>query len=183
MTKNETIKHRELCEKATYTAKNEDGTEEVRKVPIHVVCDNSLNIIDKHDGNVIWDDENERIVYFTYNSESTFYNSPSNAMSFGNQPMVPAVAIVVDYGEIQNLRILLNREAMENLFIALGSSITNDQKDNMRKKFFTDLTMDNIIKRKRQYSYVTQTKKDSKEASINYTDSDEYRRTVNPVSW
>lgn len=170
-----------LCENATYTAYKADGTTETRKSPIHIVCDNSLNIIDDHRGSVIWDDANEVFVYFTYNTSSTFYNSLTESISMGGQITVPGVAIMVDYSEIQNMRILLNKEILENVEKQL--TMTDEQKDFLDYKYFKALDEAYNIKQKKNMNYVTAAPNESQVSKASYSDSGEYHKTVNPVAW
>lgn len=181
MEKQEVITHRNLCYQATYTQRQADGTTKKAKVPIHIVCDNSLNIIDYHNGNVIWDDANSRIIYFTVNSPDKVFNSASASMTAGTKPAFPGAMIVVDYGEIQNLRVELNEEAFDAV---IGSiSMSADQKEYVRQKLFVETDQEYIIKRKKEISYMTQRKKDEEESLKNYDENDEYKRTVEPVAW
>lgn len=170
-----------LCENATYTAFKADGTKEIRKSPIHIVCDNSLNCIDDHRGSVIWDDANEVFVYFTYNTSSTFYNSLTESISMGGQITVPGVAIMVDYSEIQNMRILLNKEILENVEKQL--TMTDAQKDFLDYKYFKALDEAYNIKQKKNMNYVTAAPNESQVSKASYSDSGEYHKTVNPVAW
>ena len=174
-------KIRDLCDKATYTVKKADGTTETKQSPIHIVCDNSLSCIDDRRGSVIWDDDNELFICFTYNTSSTFYNSLTESISMGGQITVPGVAILVDYSEIQNMRILINKEIFENFTNAL--TITDEQKEWLNYKYFIALDEKYNIEQKRKMNYVTAAPNDSAISKANYSDNGEYHKTVNPVSW
>lgn len=172
---------RDLCDKATYTTYKADGTTETRKSPIHIVCDNSLNCIDDHRGSVIWDDAKELFVYFTYNTSSTFYNSLTESISMGGEITVPGVAILVDYSEIQNMRILINKEIFENFTGAL--TLTDEEKEFLNWKYFIALDEKYNIEQKKKMNYVTAAPNESQVSMASYSDNGEYHATVNPVSF
>lgn len=181
MEKEETILHRTFCQKAKYKARTANGEIKEYICPTIIVCDNSLTVVDNHTGNVIWDDDNSKFVYFTLNSQGSIYNGHSNSMTFGNKPAVPLAAIVVDYGEIQNFRIELTRDAFESL-VKDFTPMTEDQKNFIRDTYFNKLDMDYIIRNKRKVSYVTQQNKDSSLSQKHFDENDEYKLTVRPGS-
>lgn len=177
MEKEDVIKLRELANKATYTRRLADGTTVTDIVPLVIVCDNSLNCVDYHDGSVIWDDDNAVFVNFIVNGPDTVYQGKSHAMSFGSKIKAPLAAILVDYGEIQNFRLELIEEAYDN-FSNGFTAMSAEEKEAVKKYYFEDLNMDNIIRRKQQISYMTQQKKDHPIEQQHYDDLDEYNRTV-----
>ena len=174
-------KLRDLCDKVTYTVKNADGSTSVLKAPIHIMCDNSLSCLDNRVGSVIWNDDDQYLVCFKLANDSTFYNAPTDAMSFGDQPLVPLAAILVDYSEIQNMRIILNAEMFKNLTNNLPN-MKPEEIEWVWNKYFEELNAINAIKRKRQISYTTQRPIDSEEEKKHYDGNDEYRLTVHPTS-
>lgn len=184
MTKEEVIRHRALLENLIVKAyKGDDsGEKEDIKVPIWVVCDNSLNILD-NGLNTIWDDENERIVHFRYNTPGTSYNSNNSSMTAGDQPEFSLAIIVVDYGEIQNMRVEANKEVFEQIATLLGDLLTDEKKKFIEYKYFDSLNAKVSIEQKKQIDFRTQRNKDSVEAKRHYTEEDEYRTTVQPVSF
>ena len=129
---------------------------------------------------MIWDDANERILFFQYNSKDDMA-APAAAMSTGNRPMAPAIISIMPYSEIITMRCILCEESFGKLCDAIGSVLTAEQRANIYKLFFVDLDQENIINRKRKYNYVSQRLKTDDEASNSYDDNDEYSRTVNPV--
>lgn len=170
---------RENLEKATFTMySRKDGSAKKFIPDINIICDNSLNLVDDHQGAIIWDDANSRLYAFRYNTPNMIYKNPTQAMGLGNLPKTTAAVICVDYGEIQNLRAAFNREAFENFLTALGSLITEDQKVYLRKKLFVDVDQDIVIQRKQKTSYVTGVSKDHNISSKHYTEMDEYNKTV-----
>ena len=56
--------------------------------------------------------------------------------------------------------------------------MTAEEREAVKKYYFEDLNMDNIIRRKQQISYMTQQKKDHPIEQQHYDDLDEYNRTV-----
>lgn len=174
-------KLRDICDKVTYTVRNADGSTEVLKAPIHIMCDNSLSCLDNRVGSVIWNDADQYFVYFKLANDSTFYNAPTDSMSFGNQPLVPLAAIFVDYSEIQNLRIIMNAEMFKNLTDNLPT-IKSEEIEWVWKTYFEDLNAINAIKRKRNISYTTQRPIDSKEEKKHYDGLDEYTITTHPAN-
>lgn len=181
MTKEEVIKHRTFCENAKFKARNAAGELVEYLAPFVVICDNSLACKDDRQGSIVWDDANEKFVEFRYNGPGSYYNSHSNAMTFGNKPAVPGVAIIVDYGEIQNFRVELNEDIFESITSAL-SAMTDEQKEHVKNLLFVQTDMEHVIKRKRKISYVTQQTKDTELSKTNFSDNDEYRATVRPGS-
>lgn len=175
------VKLRTLCEKAETNVRRGDGSIQKMKFPTHVVCDNSLNVIDYHNGNVIWNDAEGYFVYFLVMNPSTIHNSPSAGMSFGSKSMVPAAMICIDYGEIQNIRCELNEEAFEAVAAALN--MTQDQIEYNKHRLFEQTNADVAIQRKRMYAYSNQAHKNSPDGKRNFTDLEEYDKTVHPVSY
>lgn len=183
MTKDEVIRNRTLLRTATYTAKNSDGTSVTLISPLYVFGSNNFNIItDIYDGSFIWDDANERILFFQYNSK-TDMNAPAPAMSVGNRPAAPVLISIMPYNEIITMRCILTEESFNNLCDkGLGvATLPADQKAAIYKKFFTDLDMETVIKQKRKLNYVSQHLKTDDEKANSFDDNDEYRKTVNPI--
>lgn len=174
------IKLRKLCEKAETEVRRADGSVTKMKFPTHIVCDNSLNVLDYHNGNVIWNDTEGYFVYFVINT-NVVHNSPTNGISFGQTPMVPGAMIVVDYGEIQNLRCELNEEAFDAIAAALN--MPADKIAYNKHRLFEQTNADIAIQRRRMYSYSNQAHKNSKDGKCNFTDLEEYDKTIHPVSY
>ena len=79
MEKETVIKLRELAYNFKFTLYAIDPKNPVQtktfRTPLMIVCDNSLNILDDpYLQNVVWDDKNERLFYFTANDITSFYN-------------------------------------------------------------------------------------------------------------
>ena len=147
------------------------------RVPLMIVCDNSLNIIDDPvKKNVIWDDDKERLFYFDVSGISGVYNEPNYTMAFGNKPSFPGMCIMVDYGEIQNMRIQFNEEVFDK--IASDLSMPADQKEAIKKRIFDGTDQEKIIKRKMNVSYNTGRKYNSAPSNRHYDDNDEYFKTI-----
>lgn len=155
-----------------------DGSEKRFLPPIHVCCDNSLNVVDDRMGSVIWDDENSRLYWFKVNGPSSFPNSPTSAMNFGSKVLVPGLIIAVDYGEIQNMRIIVTEEMLERFMEGLGSLMTEEQKEHVRHILIDETDMLNIIQRKQTTSYITELSKNDQSSMKHYSDMDEYNKTV-----
>lgn len=173
------IAFRENFDKAYFIMYNKkDGTEKKFLPPIHVCCDNSLNVIDDRMGSVIWDDENSRFYWFRVNGPTSFINSPTSAMSFGSKVLVPGLIIAVDYGEIQNMRIIVSEEMLERFMEGLGSLMTEEQKNHVRHLILDETDMENIIQRKQTVSYVTGFDKRQQASTKHYSEMDEYNKTV-----
>lgn len=182
MENNDVIKIRDILRKATVTVRGGDGKDRLLYNPIHVVCDNSLNIQD-NGYNVIWDDKNFVLYYFLPNTPQMVYNSPSSGMSFGNRGMMSGAVIVVDYSEIQNMRLELNEEAYGKLLNAIkaqGANPSQEALDWINHEMFVKPNAAVAIQRKRMYSYTTQTLHNSEEEKRKYDDLDEYDKTVHP---
>ena len=169
MEKAAVIKIREIFKKATFTMNNrKDGKKATFYPIIHIVLDNSVNIYSSEpnyidsDGvehfdvsTIIWDDENELLYWFRANTPSTIPNSPSSGMSQSHKSQFPLVLLIADYGEIQNMRIILNEEAFDNLCDGLGDLISEEQKANIYRNFFEETDQSVIISRKREINYNT----------------------------
>ena len=140
------VKLRTLCEKAETNVRRGDGSIQKMKFPTHVVCDNSLNVIDYHNGNVIWNDAEGYFVYF-----------------------------------LQNIRCEINEEAFDAVAAALN--MTQDQIDYNKHRLFEQTNADVAIQRKRMYAYSNQAHKNSPDGKRNFTDLEEYDKTVHPVSY
>lgn len=184
MTKEEVVKHRALLENLKVKAyKGDDsGEKEDIKVPIWVVCDNSLNILD-NGLNTVWDDKNERIVHFRYNTPGTFYGSANSSLTAGNKPVFSLCIIVVDYGEIQNMRVEANQEVLDQIAEILGDSLTEEMKNFIQYKYIDSLDAKVSINKKKEIDFRTQRNKNSIESKQNHTEDDEYKTTVQPVSF
>lgn len=178
---------RNLAKAATVTLYSKDlnssGTHDVVTLPaeLHVVCDNSLNFIDDNNGSAIWDDTNEVVYVFTYNTDGTYYTGTTNTISNGDQPAIPLCLICIDYGEIQNIRMQLNMEQFQH--VATQLSLTPSQIEYYIKKFWDGTNQVKIIKKKRETSYSTNTSKSGSSAKVHYDDKDEYNRTIHPVAY
>lgn len=157
MEKEAVIKIRESFRKATFTlTSRKDGSKKVFQPQIHVVLDNSVNIIDDGNGSLIWDDENELLWWFRGNTPGAYINSPSSGMSFGNKSEFPAMCIGSNYEQIQNIRVILNEESYFKLCNEIGSDIMSQEEiDNNYEKLFEETDMNVIISRKREINYNT----------------------------
>ena len=98
-------------------------------------------------------------------------------MSIGLQGALQGAAILVDYDEIQNIRVEFNRDGFKAIAAAIGMNETQ------RKHIeYTIFDQNNAINEKRKYSYVTQRTK-SFEKNRNHTEEDERKRTFDPVAF
>ena len=178
---------RQKCEQATFTLYNKDkncapadATKTVKSL-IHIVCDNSQNVIyNPNNPTVFWDDSNEVFYAFVYNTESTIH-AASPAMSFGNKPTIAGTCICVDYGEIQNIRVQLTEEAYDNFANAIGMPDT--QKAAIKKILYVDTDNAVQIPKARNRSYMTMTDKRKDPATRHYQDVHEYNATVHPMAF
>ena len=101
-------------------------------------------------------------------------------MSIGLQGALQGAAILVDYGEIQNIRVEFNRDGFNNIAKEIG--MNEPQRKHIEYVIFDKSNQNNAINEKRKYSYVTQRPK-SFEKNRNYTEEDERKRTFDPVSF
>lgn len=177
------IAFREGFDKATFTMYNRyTGEKKLFKPEIHICCDNSLNAIDDRMGSVIWDDENSRFYWFKLNSLGSTPNSTAPAISLGDKVEIPAMVITVDYGEIQNMRIVMNEEMFDKYVKeAIGHLITEDQIKHLKYIFFAQTDMKYIISRKNKVSYMTEELKDTQRSTKHYDDRDEYDKTIHKL--
>lgn len=169
-----------VCKKATIKGYDATGKEVIIQPAIHIVCDNSLNIMDYGSGNVVWNDNEEYLVAFLNNAPGVVFNSASDGMSIGLQGALQGAAILVDYGEIQNIRVEFNRDGFRAIANAIGMS--DDQRKHVEYTIFDKSNQNNAINEKRKYSYVTQRSK-SFEKNRNHTEEDERKRTFDPVAF
>lgn len=129
-----------------------DGSGEKEFTPlIQIVCDNSLNVVDDNQGNVIWDDANGIFYWFKGNCQSS--TSYQAGISNGVALNTPYLCVAVDYDEIQNIRIALNQEAFDQL--AQSLSLTDDQKNYIKDMILSESDMRNVITRKQANNYNT----------------------------
>lgn len=166
-----TVKHirDNIYRKCTFTLhRRSDGSKATFSPIIHICCDNSLNCyaseaefvdpdgtVHKDNSNIIWDDENEMFYWLKGNTPSTLPNSPANSMSQGTKSDFPLAVIAVDYGEIQNIRIILNEEAYWKFCDIMGDLMSEEQKNNIYRLFFEETDMYTVITRKREMNYVS----------------------------
>lgn len=191
MEKEHVIKIREIFRKAKFTLTSRKNGKKATFFPIiHIVLDNSVNIfsteaeyIDENgvehfnNSTVVWDDDNELLYWFRPNTPSTLPNSPSSSMSHSHKSDFPLVLVLADYGEIQNMRIILNEEAFDNLCEGLGDLISEEQKNNIYRSIFEETDQSVIISRKREVNYNTGK---LKKYDPNYTEDSSYDLTVHP---
>ena len=189
MEKVDVVHFRELidkCEFTLYKKTGEDkGTSKKFKPWIHICCDNSLNVIDDREGSVIWDDDNERFYWIRPNTPSTVPFSNSG-MSFGSINEVPVALICVDYGEIQNIRCIMNKESFDNLYKALKQEgiMTEDHYNHLIQTLFDETDMKKIIARKKAYNYVTGYSNDTDEiTNPSLGENQVYNKTIHPQSF
>lgn len=157
MEKDAVIRIREAFRKAKFTlTSRKDGSKKEFSPQIHVVLDNSVNMIDDGNGSLIWDDDNEMLWWFKANTLGSYINSPSASMSFGDKSEWPAMCIGSNYEQIQNMRILLNEEAYYNLCAEIGTDLMpEDAIMNNYIKIFEETDMNVVISRKREVNYNT----------------------------
>jgi hypothetical protein len=118
---------------------------------IQIVCDNSLNVVDDNEGNVLWDDDNGIFYWFKGNCQGS--TSVQGGMSMGVALNTPYLCVAVDYDEIQNIRIALNQPCFDQLAESL--SMSSDQKQYIEDMILSESDMRNVIVRKQNNSYVT----------------------------
>lgn len=167
MEKDAVIKIRETFRKATFSLYNKKTGEKTTFAPIiHIVLDNSVNIfsMEAEPGNplnnqstVIWDDDNELLWWFRANTASSSINSPSSSMGFGDQPDFAMELIASNFEQIQNMRIIINQEAFENIANILIDEgvMTEVQKENIYRNIFEEADMRVVLQRKKEVNYNT----------------------------
>lgn len=180
MDKNVVKMLRGICKKAAIKGYDGEGKEVTIPAAVHIVCDNSLNIMDYGSGNVVWNDTDGYFVAFLNNAPGVVFNSASDGMSIGLQGALQGAAILVDYDEIQNIRVEFNRDGFHAIAREIGMS--DAQRDHIEYVIFDKSNQNNAINEKRQYSYVTQRAK-SFEKNRNHTEEDERKRTFDPVAF
>lgn len=178
MDKKTVLKLRDICRKASIKGYDATGKEVTIPAAVHIVCDNSLNIMDYGSGNVVYGDD--YIIAFLNNAPGVVFNSASDGMSIGLQGALQGAAILVDYDEIQNIRVEFNRDGFKAIAAAIGMNET--QRKHIEYTIFDKSNQNNAIKEKRKYSYVTQRTK-SFEKNRNHTEEDERKRTFDPVAF
>ena len=178
MDKKTVLKLRDICRKASIKGYDATGKEVTIPAAVHIVCDNSLNIMDYGSGNVVYGDD--YIIAFLNNAPGVVFNSASDGMSIGLQGALQGAAILVDYDEIQNIRVEFNRDGFKAIAAAIGMNET--QRKHIEYTIFDKSNQNNAIKEKRKYSYVTQRTK-SFEKNRDHTEEDERKRTFDPVAF
>jgi hypothetical protein len=124
------IKNRQLFESIARPNLN-DGV--VRPPAILIVMDNDLGINTALHP-TIWDDENERVIIFGTNS----YDMQGSIAMGTNKIQNPGTATIVQYPEIQQMKIILAEVDLDALCDKLGTTlIPNNVRENIRKKLFT----------------------------------------------
>lgn len=159
MEKAAVIKIRETFKKATFTLTNRKTGEKKQFSPqLHVILDNSVNIIDTGNGSLVWDDENEMLWWFKANTPGSYINSPASGLNFGSKVEWAAMCIGSNYEQIQNMRVLLNEEAYYNLCNAInedGEIMTKEQIEHNYINIFEETDQYAVITRKREVNYNT----------------------------
>ena len=178
MDKKTVLKLRGISKKAAIKGYDGEGKEVTIPAAVHIVCDNSLNIMDYGSGNVVYGDD--YLIAFLNNAPGVVFNSASDGMSIGLQGALQGAAILVDYDEIQNIRVEFNRDGFKAIAAAIGMNET--QRKHIEYTIFDKSNQNNAIKEKRKYSYVTQRTK-SFEKNRNHTEEDERKRTFDPVAF
>ena len=178
MDKKTVLKLRDICRKASIKGYDATGKEVTIPAAVHIVCDNSLNIMDYGSGNVVYGDD--YLIAFLNNAPGVVFNSASDGMSIGLQGALQGAAILVDYDEIQNIRVEFNRDGFKAIAAAIGMNET--QRKHIEYTIFDKSNQNNAIKEKQKYSYVTQRTK-SFEKNRNHTEEDERKRTFDPVAF
>lgn len=173
---------RSELEKLTMSAYQGDETNKKIqvKVPIWVVCDNSLNILDTG-FNTIWDDDKGYLIHFRHNTPGTHFASASQSLTQGDAPAIPMECILVDYGEIQNMRVEVNKEVFEAL--ATAYKMKPEMKEWLYDTFFVKLQAKYSIERRRNLDWQTMRPKDKIESKRTHSDLEEYNSTVQPQSF
>jgi hypothetical protein len=144
---------------------------------IQIVCDNSLNVVDDNQGNVIWDDDNGIFYWFKGNCQSS--TSYQAGISNGVALNTPYLCIAVDYDEIQNIRIAMNQECFDQL--AQSLSLTDEQKEYIKDMILSESDMRNVIVRKQNNSYVTSVPEKYTIAAKD--DNKVYDKTIHAGQW
>ena len=178
MDKKTVLKLRDICRKASIKGYDATGKEVTIPAAVHIVCDNSLNIMDYGSGNVVYGDD--YLIAFLNNAPGVVFNSASDGMSIELQGALQGAAILVDYDEIQNIRVEFNRDGFKAIAAAIGMNET--QRKHIEYTIFDKSNQNNAINEKRKYSYVTQRTK-SFEKNRNHTEEDERKRTFDPVAF
>ena len=178
MDKKTVLKLRDICRKASIKGYDATGKEVTIPAAVHIVCDNSLNIMDYGSGNVVYGDD--YLIAFLNNAPGVVFYSASDGMSIGLQGALQGAAILVDYDEIQNIRVEFNRDGFKAIAAAIGMNET--QRKHIEYTIFDKSNQNNAINEKRKYSYVTQRTK-SFEKNRNHTEEDERKRTFDPVAF
>ena len=159
MEKAAVIKIRNAFKKAKFTlTSRKDGSKKQFIPQLHVILDNSVNIIDDGEGSLIWDDENEMLWWFKANTPGSYINSPSSGMSYGSKVEWAGMCIGSNFEQIQNMRVLLNEESYYNLCNAInedGEIITKEQIEHNYIKIFEETDQYAIITRKKEVNYNT----------------------------
>lgn len=159
MEKDAVIKIRETFRKAKFTLTSRKTGEKKEFSPqLHVILDNSCNLIDDGEGSLIWDDDNELLWWFKANSPGSYINSPSSGMNFGSSVEFAGLCNGSNFEQIQDMRILFNEEAYYNLCNAINEDkeiMTKEQIENNYIKIFEETDMYSVITRKKEINYNT----------------------------
>lgn len=159
MEKDAVIKIREAFRKAKFTLTNRKTGEKKEFSPqIHIILDNSVNMIDDGNGSVIWDDENELLWWFKANTPGSYINSPSSGLNFGSKVQWAALCNGSNYEQIQDMRVLLNEESYFKLCEAINEErevMTKEQIEHNYITIFEETDMYAVLTRKREVNYNT----------------------------
>ena len=168
---------REDIDKLNVTAKNEDGTEVIIKTPIHLYCDTNISQwTDWRDGSMIWDDDRELIITFSYNSNHTIPLTP--AISPGNRPVAPCYVGYIQYDSIISMKAVLIEETFWKLLDQLN--ITDEAtRQTIYHRYFVETDQSYIIPRKNKIGYSSQHSKEFMKDKY-YDDMAQYKKTIHP---
>jgi len=123
-----------------------DGKE--RPLTLMILVDNAYGFFNEAIHIVRWDDAKERFYVFGYNSVGTNPNMGSkNPTGFGELS-------IVDYGQIQQFKVVLSEVDFDAVCTALGSSLMpDDVRENTRMKLFTTTDPAYYIKKDQETHY------------------------------
>lgn len=165
MEKSDVIKAREFL-RVTYNKRVWDPETEEYKIvedmlPLAVEFDNSLACSEEVDP-VFWDDENGFVVFFNYNNTNVRGAQPIMGT---DKPLNPAVCHVVDYGEIQQFRMVVNKEGFNAImqkikngnfkvnYHGAETDVTDDIIKNAERVLFTAMDPATVIEKNKKLGY------------------------------
>jgi hypothetical protein len=146
MLTSEIIKIRNLVTSISHTNLN-DG--KARPIGYHIMLDNEHGI-NTTVCPTFWDDTNEMLYSFGINSFDF-----QNSINYGNGKIHnPGMVTIVDYSEIQQVKVILSEIDFDAFCDKVGSSIISaEQRENVRKKLFIATDPEYNIKLRAQTHY------------------------------